>query len=76
MWDCNTTPLPKIDFQVIERKAVRINFSKQLQLLLKKQKEICWINGEGTWGRGVRVVEIMDSIFRISKIGFGFPHMI
>ena len=63
-----TTPLLKINFQVIKRKAVWVDFSKWLWLLLKKQKKVCWINGEGVWGGGVRFVKIMDSIFCISKI--------
>ena len=75
-WDCNTTLLLKIDFQAIKRKAVWVDFSKQLQPLLKKQKEICGINGEGTWGGGVRVMEISDSVLCISEIGLGFSHMI
>ena len=75
-WDCNTTPLLKINFQVIKRKAVQVEFGKWLQLLLEKQKEICRINEEGAWGRGVRFVEIMDSVFCISEIGLGFSHMI
>ena len=75
-WDYNTTPLLKIDFQVIKRKAARVNFSKQLWLLLEKQKEICWINGEGVWGRGVSFVEISDGVFCISEVRLGFPHTI
>ena len=75
-WDHNTTPLLKIHFQEIKRKAAWMNFSKQLQLLLEEQKEICWINGEGLQGEGMGFVEITDSIFRVSKIGFGFPRTI
>ena len=75
-WGHNTTPLLKIDFQAIKRKVVWVNFSKWLWPLLKEQKEVCWINGEGMWGRGVRFVEILDSIFHISEIGLEFPHTI
>ena len=75
-WDRNTTPLLKIDFQAIKRKVAQDDFSKQLQPLLEEQKKICWINGEGAWGEGVRVVEITDSVFRISEIGCGFPRTI
>ena len=75
-WDRNTTPLLKIDFQAIKRKVAQVDFSKRLQPLLEEQKEICWINGKGMWGGGVRFVEIMDNVFDISKIGFGFPHTI
>ena len=66
-WDHNTTPLLKINFQAIKRKAVWVNFSEWLQPLLEKQREICWINGEGAWGREVRC---------ISEIRLGFPCMI
>ena len=72
-WDRNTTPLLKINFQVIKRKVAGVDFSKWLWLLLEKQKKICWINGEGVWGGGVRIMEIMDSVFYISKIGLRFP---
>ena len=68
--------LEVLHFQVIKRKAAQVNFSKQLQPLLEKQNKICWINGEGAWGGGVRIVEIMDSVLHISEIRFGFPHMI
>ena len=36
-----------------------MNLGKQLWSLLKKQKEICWVNGKGTWDRGVGTVEIV-----------------
>ena len=75
-WDHNTIPLLKIEFQVIKKKAVQVNFSKWLWLLLEQQKEVHWINGKDMWGRGVRFVEISDSILHISEIGFRFPHMI
>ena len=67
-WDCNTTPLLKIDFQVIKRKVVQIDFSEWLWLLLEKQKKVCWINGEDAWGGGVRFVQTTDSIPCISEI--------
>ena len=72
-WDCNTTPLLKIDFQAVERKVAQVNVSKWLWPLLKEQKEVCWINGEGMWDGGVRFMEITDSIFCVSEIRLGFP---
>ena len=75
-WDCNTIPLLKINFQAIKRKMAWVELSKRLRPVLKKQKEICWINGEGTWGGGVRLMEIMDRIFHISEIWFRFPCVI
>ena len=72
-WDHNTTPLLKIDFQAVERKVAQVNVSKWLRPLLKEQKEVCWINGEGMWDGGVRFMEITDSIFCVSEIRLGFP---
>ena len=72
-WDCNTTPLLKINFQAIKREAARVDFSKWLWPLSEKQKKVCWINGEGMWGGGVGFMEITDSIFRISEIALGLP---
>ena len=55
---------------------MQVNVSKWLWPLLEEQKKIRWINGESTWGEGVRFVKITDSIFHVSKIRLEFPHMI